>query len=77
MTRLTSKYQATVPENVRKSMGLRPGDDLEWHVVRTFTVVHKRRVIENPLKELFGAAKGRLKHSGQELKDLVRKELHD
>jgi AbrB family looped-hinge helix DNA binding protein len=30
---LTVKYQTTVPKEVRKSLGARPGDLLQWEVV--------------------------------------------
>lgn len=30
---LTVKYQTTVPKEVRQTLGARPGDILQWHVV--------------------------------------------
>lgn len=31
-SRVTSKYQATVPADVRAALGVRAGDTLQWHV---------------------------------------------
>lgn len=31
-SRLTSKYQATVPADVRKALGLKAGDAIAWEV---------------------------------------------
>lgn len=30
---LTVKYQTTIPKEVRQTLGARPGDILQWHVV--------------------------------------------
>lgn len=32
MTKLTSKYQATVPAEIRAALGLKAGDAIEWEV---------------------------------------------
>ena len=41
MTRLTSKYQATVPLDVRKHLGLKAGDTIRWDVVDGVANVRK------------------------------------
>lgn len=57
MPRITSKGQTTVPKKIRKEMGAKPGDELEWHVVRGITIVHKRKRIKDPLKVLTSQVK--------------------
>ena len=33
MSRLTAKYQLTVPRAIAQSVGLRPGDEVSWEAV--------------------------------------------
>jgi antitoxin PrlF len=42
MSRMTSKGQVTIPANLRKRMGLKPGDEIEFHSEGGKTVVRKR-----------------------------------
>jgi AbrB family looped-hinge helix DNA binding protein len=51
-SRLTGKYQATVPASVRRTLGLGAGDRLAW-VVEGDTVVLRRAT---PRDEAFAAA---------------------
>ena len=51
-TKLTSKHQTTVPQNVREFLGVKAGGDVEWHVVRGMVVVDKHTKIKNPVKFL-------------------------
>lgn len=48
---VTSKWRTTLPEPVRKALGLRPGDQLRYFV-RDDEV---RIVAVRPLRQLFGA----------------------
>ena len=51
-TRVTSKFQATIPRSARTVLGLKPGETVTWHpqVGRVFVDVHKK--IKNPAKFL-------------------------
>jgi AbrB family looped-hinge helix DNA binding protein len=51
-SRLTGKYQATVPANVRRTLGVGAGDRLAW-VVEGDTVALRRA---GPKDEAFAAA---------------------
>jgi antitoxin PrlF len=42
MSRLTSKGQVTIPANIRKRMGLKPGDEVEFRNEGGKTIVAKR-----------------------------------
>ena len=45
-TRLTSKYQATVPADVRAALGLKAGDTIAWDVVDGTARVRKVAAID-------------------------------
>lgn len=77
--RLTSKGQVTIPIHVREQLGLRPGDEVEFHVdisTRTAHLVkveigemtHGRRVAESLL------GKGDIKMTTDEIMALTRGE---
>ena len=40
-SKLTSKYQATVPKEVREFLGLASGDGLQWEIENDYVVVKK------------------------------------
>lgn len=42
MSRMTSKGQVTIPAKIRKRMGLKPGDEVEFQNEGGKTVVRKR-----------------------------------
>ena len=46
MTKLTSKYQATVPADVRAALGLKAGDAIEWDIVDGVARVRKARPVD-------------------------------
>lgn len=52
MSKLTSKYQATVPKQIREILKLKSGAMLEWHVVRGMVVVDTVTTIKDPVKFL-------------------------
>ena len=41
-SKITSKYQATIPKEVRKILHLHPGDSITFHVTKEGTVIIKR-----------------------------------
>ena len=51
-TSITQKFQTTIPKNIRKSLGVKAGENVEWHVVRTMVVLHKKEDITDPVKFL-------------------------
>ena len=51
-TSVTQKYQTTIPKNIRKSLGVKAGEDVEWHVVRSMIVLHKKEDVKDPVKFL-------------------------
>ena len=55
---ISSKGQVTIPVAVRRSLGLRTGDIVEFVAERGQTVLRPVRGEENPFAKWVGAAKG-------------------
>ncbi len=51
-TKVTSKFQTTIPSGIRDFLGVKPGNEVEWHLVRGMVVVDSARKIEHPVKFL-------------------------
>lgn len=51
-TKITSKFQTTIPKNVRKFLGVVAGKELGWHIVKGMVVVDTASNIENPVEFL-------------------------
>lgn len=51
-TKITTKYQTTIPREVRKYLDIRPGKEVEWHIVKGMVVVDTPKRIKNPVKIL-------------------------
>ncbi len=51
-TKLTTKYQTTVPEKIRKRLGVSVGSEVGWHIVKEFVIVDKHKKIDDPVKFL-------------------------
>jgi len=45
-SRITTKYQATVPADVRAALGLKAGDTLAWDVREKIVTVRKARALD-------------------------------
>jgi antitoxin PrlF len=45
-TKLTSKYQATVPADVRAALGLKAGDTIQWDIVDGIARVRKAKPVD-------------------------------
>ncbi len=43
-TKVTQKYQTTIPKEMRKYLGIKPGGVVRWHLVKGIVVVdvHKK-----------------------------------
>jgi AbrB family looped-hinge helix DNA binding protein len=56
-TRVTSKYQTTIPRDVRRRLGIKSGDEVEWQLVREFAVVRTLPRVKNPVEFLTSQAR--------------------
>jgi len=51
-TKVTTKYQTTIPEDVRNFLGVEAGKEVEWDIVKGIVIVSTSRKIKNPVKFL-------------------------
>ena len=51
-TKVTTKYQTTIPKEVRKLLKIKPGKEVSWHVVKGMAIVDVKRKIEKPVEFL-------------------------
>ncbi len=51
-TKITTKYQTTIPNEVRGLLGVRPGDSVNWHTLRGMVIVDANKSIKDPVKFL-------------------------
>ncbi|MEO8126342.1 MAG: AbrB/MazE/SpoVT family DNA-binding domain-containing protein [Bryobacteraceae bacterium] len=54
-SRISSKGQITVPVAVRRRLGLREGDQVEFVTEGTVTILRPARSVANPFEEYTGA----------------------
>ena len=47
-TKVTSKYQTSIPKEVRKFLDIKPGKKVEWNIVKNMVIVDAKKKIENP-----------------------------
>ncbi len=51
-TKVTSKFQTTIPEGIRERLGIAAGGEVGWHVVKEFVIMDKHEKIKNPVEFL-------------------------
>ena len=56
--KVTSKGQITVPLEIRKRLGIREGDQVEFDTSRSQTVIRPVRTVEDPFEKWRGAIGG-------------------
>lgn len=69
---VTSKGQITIPAEVRKQLGLRDGDRLEFHVERNVTTIRPAARGESPFRKYMGAL-----DDERSLEEILRQERID
>lgn len=56
-TKVTPKYQTTIPKEIREYLGIKPGGAVRWHLVKGMVVVDVHKKIKNPAKFLTSQTK--------------------
>ncbi|MBS3174454.1 type II toxin-antitoxin system PrlF family antitoxin [Candidatus Woesearchaeota archaeon] len=51
-TKITSKGQTTIPNEVRNMLGIKPGDSVEWHTIKGMVIIDVKKKIKDPVKFL-------------------------
>ncbi|BBG22814.1 type II toxin-antitoxin system PrlF family antitoxin [Sulfuracidifex tepidarius] len=56
MVKITEKFQVTIPEEVRRQLGLKPGEEVEVRAVSDNEILIKRKIkkMKDPLSVLIG-----------------------
>ena len=54
---MTSKYQTSIPKEVRKLLDIKPGNGVEWSIVRGMVIVDMPRKVQHPTKFLTSQVK--------------------
>jgi len=57
-SKVTSKGQITIPVEVRRRLGIRQGDQVEFDTAKSETVIRPVREVENPFDKWRGAVGG-------------------
>lgn len=72
-TKITTKFQTTIPKKIRKFLQVKAGEGVEWEIVKGFVVVDTSRKVENPVEFLTSQIK--LNKNAVELVREARKEF--
>jgi len=51
-TKITPKGQTSIPKKVRDFLHVKPGKEVDWHIVRGMVVVDSAKRIKDPVKFL-------------------------
>ncbi len=51
-TRITTKYQTTIPKDIRKILKVKPGDEVDWSVAKAIIIVDKQNKMKHPTEFL-------------------------
>jgi AbrB family looped-hinge helix DNA binding protein len=73
-SRLASKYQVTVPEDVRKALNIKAGSQLSRYVVKTMVIVDTHKKIEHPVDYISGILHARF-DAVKEVKEACLKDI--
>ena len=71
-SKVTAKYQVTIPREVREKVGVRPGEMVSMEVVSRDEIVLKRfSSVDDPLKTLIGSRVSRRSVPIEELEERI------
>jgi len=51
-TKVTEKYQTTIPKPIREVLKLKPGETVEWYLIQGMVVLRKPVKLEKPVEFL-------------------------
>ena len=57
-TKITSKNQTSIPQNIRDFLGVHSGDSVEWYTMKGMVVLKTKKKIKDPVKFLTSQTKG-------------------
>jgi bifunctional DNA-binding transcriptional regulator/antitoxin component of YhaV-PrlF toxin-antitoxin module len=51
-TRVTRKFQTTIPKGIRENLDVKPGQKVTWHIVKSLVVIDTHRKVKDAVKFL-------------------------
>ena len=51
-TKVTEKFQTTIPKRIRDVLKLKPGENVEWYIIQGMVVLRKPVKLEKPVEFL-------------------------
>jgi AbrB family looped-hinge helix DNA binding protein len=51
-TRVTRKFQTTIPKGIRKNLDVKPGQKVTWHIVKNLVVIDTHKKVKDAVKFL-------------------------
>jgi len=51
-TKVTEKYQTTIPKHIRQVLKVKPGETVEWYIIQGMVVLRKPVKLEKPVEFL-------------------------
>jgi len=51
-TKVTEKYQTTIPKHIREVLKVKPGETVEWYIIQGMVVLRKPVKLEKPVEFL-------------------------
>ncbi len=56
-TKVTKKYQTTIPKRIRGKLGVKTGGEVFWHTIKEFVVVDTHKKVKKPVEFLTSQVK--------------------
>jgi AbrB family looped-hinge helix DNA binding protein len=56
-TKVTEKYQTTIPKHIREVLKVKPGEAVEWYIIQGMVVLRKPVKLEKPVEFLTSQTK--------------------
>ena len=48
-TKVTEKYQTTIPKSIREVLKVKPGETVEWYIIQGMVVLRKPVKLDRPV----------------------------
>ncbi len=56
-TKITRKYQTTIPKKIREILNIKPGEEVEWYFIQGNVILQASPKIKDPVKFLTSQTK--------------------
>lgn len=56
-TKVTQKYQTTIPKKIREILDIKPGEEVEWYIIQGKIILQASPKVKEPVKFLTSQTK--------------------